>query len=43
MGKFINRLDEKMLIRIERAIFYVLAISTEALVEELDVRKNKDN
>jgi len=42
VGKFVGKLDEKMLVRIERAIFYVLAISTEALVGELDVR-NKEN
>lgn len=41
VGKFVGKLDEKMLVRIERAIFYVLAISTEALAEELDARKKK--
>jgi mRNA-degrading endonuclease toxin of MazEF toxin-antitoxin module len=41
VGKFVGRLDERMLVRIERAIFYVLAISTEALVEELEARKRK--
>ena len=41
VGKFVGKLDEKMLVRIERAIFYVLAISTEALVEELEVRKKR--
>jgi len=41
VGKFVGNLDEKMLVRIERAIFYVLAISTEALVEELSVRKKE--
>lgn len=42
VGKFVGKLDEKMLVGIERAIFYVLAISTEALVEELEVRKKKN-
>ena len=42
VGKFVGKLDEKMLVRIERAIFYVLAISTEALVEELSVRKKEN-
>src|SRR4051812_45096767 len=41
VGKFVGKLDEKMLVRIERAIFYVLAISTEALVEELEARKKQ--
>jgi len=39
VGKFVGQLDEKLLVKVERAIFYVLAISTEALVEELEVRK----
>jgi len=42
VGKFVGKLDEKILVRIERAIFYVLAISTEALAEELDARKKKN-
>jgi mRNA-degrading endonuclease toxin of MazEF toxin-antitoxin module len=41
VGKLVGKLDERMMIKIERAIFYVLAISTEALVEELDARKKK--
>lgn len=41
MGQFVGKLDEKMLVKIERAICYVLAISTEALAEELDARKRK--
>src|SRR4051794_25992164 len=31
VGKFVGKLDEKMLVGIERTICYVLAISTEAL------------
>ena len=41
VGKFVGKLDERMILKIERAIFYVLSISTEALVEELEVRKKK--
>src|SRR5436305_13527648 len=41
VGKFVGKLDEKMLVKIERVIFYVLAISTEALTEELEARKEK--
>ena len=41
VGKFVGKLDEKMMVKIERAIFYVLAVSTEALAEELDSRKKK--
>ncbi|RIA78958.1 hypothetical protein C1645_841952 [Glomus cerebriforme] len=41
VGKFVGRLEEKILIKVERAIFYVLNISTEALVEELEARKKK--
>ena len=40
-GKFVGKLDERMILKIERAIFYVLSISTEALVEELEARKKK--
>src|SRR3954454_11010694 len=43
VGEFLGKLDEKMLVRIDRAIFYVLAISTEALVEELSARKKTDS
>ena len=41
VGNFVGKLDERMILKIERAILYVLAISTEALAEELEVRKKK--
>ena len=41
VGQFVGKLDEKMMVKIERAIFYVLAISTEALAEELEAREKK--
>lgn len=31
------------MVKIERAICYVLAFSTEALVEELEARKKEEN
>src|SRR6266511_823184 len=42
VGQFVGKLDEKMLVKIERAICYVLAISTEALAEELDAKKKEN-
>jgi mRNA-degrading endonuclease toxin of MazEF toxin-antitoxin module len=36
IGKLVGKLEEKTLVRIERTICYVLAISTEALAEELE-------
>jgi mRNA-degrading endonuclease toxin of MazEF toxin-antitoxin module len=39
VGKFVGRLDEKLMVKVERAICYVLALSTEALMEELETRK----
>ena len=41
VGKFVGRLDEKLMVKVERAICYVLALSTEALMEELEARKKK--
>ncbi|CAG8525278.1 13531_t:CDS:2, partial [Cetraspora pellucida] len=41
IGKFVGQLDEKLMLRVERAICYVLAISTEALAEELKERQKK--
>lgn len=41
IGKYIGQVDEKMMVKIERAICYVLSISTEALAEELEARKKK--
>lgn len=41
VGKFVGKLEERVLVKIERAIFYVLSISTEALAEELADRKKK--
>ncbi len=41
LGKFVAQLDEKLMVKIERAICYVLSLSTEALAEELVVRKRK--
>src|SRR4051812_1723297 len=41
VGKFVSQLDEKTMVKIERAICYVLALSTEALTEELTARKKK--
>ena len=43
VGKFVGKLDEKMILKIERAILYVLAISTEALVEELSARRKTNS
>ncbi|SRR6184192_1214757 len=39
IGKLVGKFEEKTLVKIERTICYVLALSTEALEEELDVRK----
>src|ERR1700722_17519159 len=41
IGKFVGSLDEKLMLKVERAIFYVLSISTEALAEELEIRRKK--
>ena len=41
VGKFGGQLDEKTIIKVERAICYVLALSTEALTEELAERRKK--
>jgi mRNA-degrading endonuclease toxin of MazEF toxin-antitoxin module len=41
VGKYVGQVDEKMMVKIERAICYVLTLSTEALVEELSERKKK--
>ena len=41
IGKFVGRLDEKLMLKVERVIFYVLAVSTEALAEELELRRKK--
>lgn len=41
VGKFVGQLDEKTLLRVELAICYVLALSSEALTEELAVRRKK--
>ncbi|CAG8798364.1 10137_t:CDS:1 [Racocetra persica] len=41
IGKFVGQLDEKLMLKVERAICYVLAISTEALAEELKERQKK--
>src|SRR5277367_3089664 len=42
-GRLVGRFDEKTLVKIERAICYVLALSTEALEEELNARKKISN
>ena len=39
IGKLVGKFEEKILVKIERAICYVLALSTEALEEELTKRK----
>src|SRR3954451_12106585 len=39
VGKFVGQLDEKTLLKVERAICYVLALSSEALTEELTERR----
>jgi mRNA-degrading endonuclease toxin of MazEF toxin-antitoxin module len=41
VGKLVGRFDEKTMIKIERAICFILALSTEALTEELAERKKK--
>ena len=41
VGQFVGKLDEKLMLKVERAICYVLSLSTEALVEELTERKKK--
>ena len=42
IGKLVGKFEEKILVKIERAICYVLALSTEALEEELTKRKKGD-
>ena len=42
LGKLVNQLDEKTMIKIERAICFVLALSTESLAEELAERKKRN-
>ncbi|MCE8162960.1 MAG: type II toxin-antitoxin system PemK/MazF family toxin [Candidatus Moeniiplasma glomeromycotorum] len=39
--KLMGKVDERIMIKIERAICYVLALSTEALTEELAARRKK--
>jgi mRNA-degrading endonuclease toxin of MazEF toxin-antitoxin module len=41
LGELVSRFDEKTMIKIERAICFILALSTEALAEELAERKKK--
>jgi mRNA-degrading endonuclease toxin of MazEF toxin-antitoxin module len=41
VGELVGRFDEKTMIKIERAICFILALSTEALTEELAERKKK--
>jgi hypothetical protein len=41
VGKLVGQLDKKLMLKVEQAICYVLALSTEALVEELTERKKK--
>jgi len=41
VGKYVGKLDEKLMLKVERSICYVLALSTEALAEELAARKKK--
>lgn len=41
VGKFVGQLDERTIIKVERAICYVLALSSEALTEELAERRKK--
>jgi mRNA-degrading endonuclease toxin of MazEF toxin-antitoxin module len=41
IGKLVGKFDEKTMIKIERAICFILALSTEALTEELAERKKR--
>ena len=41
VGELVGKFDEKTMIKIERAICFILALSTEALAEELAERKKR--
>ena len=41
IGKLVGKFEEKILVKIERAICFILALSTEALTEELAERKKR--